>query len=73
MDNKENEPCEIISLDAVTEFLVKNNGKVKQADLINHFRCQLSSPATKGKPKVAFFINFQYLLSEAVVHRCFTE
>ena len=57
MDNKENEPCEIISLDAVTEFLVKNNGKVKQADLINHFRCQLSSPTTKGKFKVAFFIN----------------
>lgn len=48
MTDKENEPDEIISIDAVREFLVKNKGKVRQADLVNNFRHQLSSPATKG-------------------------
>ena len=48
LENKENEPDAIISIDAVRDFLTRHNEKVKQSDLIDHFRQQLSSPATKG-------------------------
>ncbi|XP_057292034.1 uncharacterized protein LOC130614616 [Hydractinia symbiolongicarpus] len=54
MTDKENEPDEIISIDAVREFLVKNKGKVQQADLVNNFRHQLSSPATKVRARQEF-------------------
>lgn len=54
MDNKENDVSEIISLDTVTEFLLQNNGKVKQTDLINHFRQQLSGPETKARARQEF-------------------
>ena len=49
MTNKENESDDIISVEAVREFLQKNNGKVKQTELVNEFRVQLSTPSTKGK------------------------
>ena len=45
---KENEADEIISIEAVSDFLQKHDGKARQADLVNHFRRQLNSPATKG-------------------------
>jgi len=46
--DKESETDEIISIEAVSEFLQKHNGKARQADLVNYFRRQLNSPATKG-------------------------
>ena len=54
MADKENEPDEIISIDAVTEFLEKRNGKAKQVELVNHFRKPLNSPATKGNQALIF-------------------
>lgn len=48
MTDKENEPDEIISIDAVRDFLLKHDGKARQTELVNHFRNQLNSPSTKG-------------------------
>ena len=49
MADREKNIEEIITIEAVSCFLEKNNGKAKQVDLVNHFRHQLNSPATKGK------------------------
>ena len=38
-----------ITLESVREFLVKNNGKVKNTDLVHHFRQQLNDPVNKGE------------------------
>lgn len=48
MTDKENESDEIISIDAVRDFLLKHDGKSRQTELVNHFRTQLNSPSTKG-------------------------
>ena len=40
---------EAITHDSVREFLVKNNGKVKNIDLVHHFRQQLNDPANKSE------------------------
>ena len=48
MADKENDADEIITIEAVSEFLQKHDGKAKQVDLVNHFRRQLNSPTTKG-------------------------
>ena len=48
MVDKENDVDEIITIEAVSDFLQKHDGKAKQVDLVNHFRAQLNSPATKG-------------------------
>ena len=42
-----------ITLQSVREFLVKNNGKVKNIDLVHHFRQQLNDPANKSEYKFA--------------------
>lgn len=42
-----------ITLESVREFLVKNNGKVKNIDLVHHFRQQLNDPANKSEFKFA--------------------
>lgn len=34
---------------AVREFLLKNNGKVKNHDLVTHFRQQLNDPVNKSE------------------------
>jgi len=54
MPEKENDPDEIISLDAVCEFLQKHGGKVRQVELVNHFRSQLNSSATKVRARQEF-------------------
>lgn len=41
-----NEP---ITEASVREYLIKNNGKVKNVDLITHFRQQLNDPVNKSK------------------------
>lgn len=43
-----------ITLASVREFLVKNNGKVKNIDLVHHFRQQLNDPANKSKVRGEF-------------------
>ncbi|XP_073234191.1 ankyrin repeat domain-containing protein SOWAHC-like [Porites lutea] len=43
-----------ITLQSVREFLVKNNGKVKNIDLVHHFRQQLNDPANKSKVRGEF-------------------
>ena len=40
---------EAISYASVREFLVSNNGKVKNIDLVHHFRQQLSDPVNRSK------------------------
>lgn len=54
MTNKENESDDIITVEAVKDFLLKNNGKVKQSDLINEFRVHLSAPSTKVRARQEF-------------------
>ncbi|XP_078365237.1 uncharacterized protein LOC144649589 isoform X2 [Oculina patagonica] len=39
---------------SVREFLVKNNGKVKNIDLVHHFRQQLNDPVNKSKVRGEF-------------------
>uniref|UniRef100_A0A7M5V8M5 SOWAHA-C winged helix-turn-helix domain-containing protein n=1 Tax=Clytia hemisphaerica TaxID=252671 RepID=A0A7M5V8M5_9CNID len=52
MADKEND--EIITIEAVCEFLQKRNGKARQAELVNHFRKQLNSPNTKVRARQEF-------------------
>ena len=52
MVDKENDVDEIITIEAVSDFLQKHDGKAKQVDLVNHFRAQLNSPATKGNTQL---------------------
>lgn len=40
---------------SVREFLVKNNGKVKNIDLVHHFRQQLNDPVNKSEFCVLLF------------------
>ena len=40
---------------SVREFLVKNNGKVKNLDLVHHFRQQLNDPVNKSELCVLLF------------------
>ena len=40
---------------SVREFLVKNNGKVKNIDLVHHFRQQLNDPVNKSEFSVLLF------------------
>ena len=42
-----------ITLQSVREFLIKNDGKVKNIDLVHHFRQQLNDPANKSEYKFA--------------------
>ena len=41
---------------SVREFLVKNNGKVKNIDLVHHFRQQLNDPVNKSECCVLFVV-----------------
>lgn len=43
-----------ISLASVRDFLVKNDGKVKNTDLVHHFRQQLNDSANKSKVRGEF-------------------
>lgn len=43
-----------LSAEAVRDFLLKNDGKVKQSDLINHFRVELTNVATKARARQEF-------------------
>ncbi|XP_027039216.1 ankyrin repeat domain-containing protein SOWAHC-like [Pocillopora damicornis] len=45
---------EVISLASVRDFLVKNDGKVKNTDLVHHFRQQLNDSANKSKVRGEF-------------------
>lgn len=45
---------ETITHDTVRDFLVKNNGKVKNIDLVHHFRQQLNDPVNKSKVRGEF-------------------
>lgn len=45
---------EAITHDSVRDFLVKNNGKVKNIDLVHHFRQQLNDPVNKSKVRGEF-------------------
>lgn len=49
---------EAITHDSVRDFLVKNNGKVKNIDLVHHFRQQLNDPVNKSEyARMLLFIN----------------
>ena len=46
---------EVISLASVRDFLVKNDGKVKNTDLVHHFRHQLNDSANKSESNNLLF------------------
>ena len=50
MDSFELESLDIsptLSIETVRDYLERNNGKVLQSQLVNHFRSELSNPSTK--------------------------
>lgn len=51
--DKENEVVEL-TLEGVRGYLQKHDGKVKQADMVNHFRSVLTSPTTKQQAREDF-------------------
>ena len=56
-DNNNNDDIESeikLSLEAVREFLLQNDGKAKQTDLINHFRAELTGISTKNRARQEF-------------------
>ena len=54
MCDKENSYQTRLSLDAVREFLIRHNGKVKQDDLVDYFRAELINPSTKVRARQEF-------------------
>ena len=48
---------------SVREFLVKNNGKVKNIDLVHHFRQQLNDPVNKSELYVLIVVFLKMLLN----------
>ena len=52
--DKENEIEAELTLEAVRGFLQRHNGKVKQAELVNHFRSVLTSPTTRTQAREDF-------------------